>query len=79
MPSPLLAELRALTRDRERLVSNQRDVENQLRAIIETYHPAVLHLFSSLDRDITLAFLRDYPDPEHASRVGPAPAKHSPR
>lgn len=72
VPSPLLAELRALTRDRERLVSNQRDVENQLRAIIETYHPAVLHLFSSLDRDITLAFLRDYPDPEHASRVGAA-------
>ncbi|WP_198955305.1 transposase [Kineosporia sp. R_H_3] len=72
VPSPLLAELRALTRDRERLVWNQRDVENQLRAIVLAYHPAVLHLFSSLDRDITLAFLRDYPTPEHAGRVGPA-------
>lgn len=72
VPSPLLAELRALTRDRERLVWNQRDVENQLRAIVLTFHPGVLHLFSSLDRDISLAFLRDYPTPEHAGRVGTA-------
>jgi transposase len=70
--SPLLAELRALTRDRERLIRNQRDVENQLRAIVAVYHPAVLHLFSSLDRDISLAFLRDYPTPSHAGRLGPA-------
>ncbi len=72
VPSPLLAELRALTRDRERLIFNQRDVENQLRAIVLTFHPAVLQLFSSLDRDITLAFLRDYPTPEQAGRVGAA-------
>ena len=72
VPSPLLAELRALTRDRERLIWNQRDVENQLRAIVQVYHPVVLGLFSSLDRDITLAFLRDYPTPAHAGRVGPA-------
>jgi len=37
-----------------------------------TYHPGVLHLFSSLDRDITLAFLRDYPTPIQAGRVGDA-------
>jgi len=72
VPSPLLAELRALTRDRERLIWNQRDVENQLRAVVQAYHPTVLHLFSSLDRDISLAFLRDYPTPAHAGRVGPA-------
>lgn len=72
VPSPVMSELRALTRDRERLIFNQRDVENQLRAIVQVYHPAVLHLFSSLDRDITLAFLRDYPDPERAGRVGVA-------
>jgi transposase len=72
VPSPLLAELRALTRDRERLIFNQRDVENQLRAIVLAYHPGVLQLFSSLDRDITLAFLRDYPTPGHAARIGAA-------
>jgi len=47
-------------------------VENQLRAIVQVYHPAVLHLFSSLDRDITLAFLRDYPNPAQGGRVGDA-------
>jgi transposase len=72
VPSALLAELRALTRDRERLVWNQRDTENQLRAIVMAYHPAVLELFSSLDRDICLAFLRDYPTPAQAGRVGTA-------
>lgn len=72
VPSPLLAELRALSRDRERLIFNQRDVENQLRAIVQVYHPSALHLFSSLDRDISLAFLRDYPTPMQAGRVGPA-------
>jgi transposase len=45
-------------------------VENQLRAIVVTFHPGVLHLFSSLDRDITLAFLRDHPTPAHSGRVG---------
>ncbi len=70
-PSPLLGELRALTRDRERLIWNQRDVENQLRAVVLAYHPVVLELFSSLDRN-TLALLRDYPTPEQAGRVGPA-------
>jgi len=72
VPSPQLAELRALTRDRERLVWNQRDTENQLRAIVMAYHPAVLELFSSLDRDISLAFLRDYPTPAQAGRIGTA-------
>ncbi|MGW2074934.1 IS110 family transposase [Streptomyces sp. NPDC001953] len=71
VPSPQLAELRAVIRDRERVVWNQRDLKNQLRAILESYHPAVLHLFSSLDRDISLAFLQDYPTPEQARRIGP--------
>ena len=72
VPSPLLAELRALTRDRDRVVANQHDTENQLRALVMAYHPAVLGLFSSLDRDISLAFLRDYPTPAQARRIGTA-------
>ena len=47
-------------------------MENQLRAIVQVYHPGVLHLFSSLDQDIALAFLRDYPTPAHAGRIGSA-------
>lgn len=70
--SETMMQLRAVIRDRERVVWNQRDLENQLRAAMETYYPAPLHVFSSLDRDITLEFIKRYPTPEHASRIGPA-------
>jgi hypothetical protein len=33
------------------IVGMQRAVESRLRATLETYHPAPLHLLSSLDRD----------------------------
>lgn len=69
--SELLMQLRAVIRDRERLVWRQRDLENQLRAVMEAYNPAVLHLFSSLDRDISLQFIKRYPAPEQTARVGP--------
>jgi transposase len=69
VPSPLLAELRALTRDRDRLLETQQATEAQLRAILEAYHPAPARLFSSLDRQIALAFIADYPTPAVASRV----------
>jgi transposase len=71
-PPPLLAELRAVTRDRQRLLYAQQACENQLRAIMDAYHPGPLHLFSTLDRDISLDFITDYPTPEHASRVATA-------
>lgn len=67
--SDTLMQLRATIRDRERVVWNQRDLENQLRATMEAYNPAVLHLFSSLDRDISLEFIRRYPLPAQAARV----------
>lgn len=67
--SSLLAELRAVTRDRQRVLYAQQACESQLRAIMEAYHPAPLHLFSTLDRDISLDFIADYPTPEQASRV----------
>ncbi|WP_281287568.1 IS110 family transposase [Rudaeicoccus suwonensis] len=68
-PSALTAQIAALSRDRERVIVMQRAVESRLRAALEAYHPAPLHLFSSLDRDITLAFIRDYPTPAAAARV----------
>ena len=42
----------------------------RLRAVLEAYHPAPLHLFSSLDRDITLEFIDRLPHPEQAGRIG---------
>jgi hypothetical protein len=68
--SAALAELRALTRDRDRLLESQRRVEAQLHAILDAYHPAPTQLFSSIDRDITLAFIADYPTPQAAARIG---------
>ena len=65
-PTPVLAELTAVSRDRQRILDLQVDTENRLRSIMEAYHPAPLHLFSSLDRDITLAFIRTYPTPAQA-------------
>ena len=59
----------SLSRDRERITLMQRAVESRLRATLEAYHPAPLHLFSSLDRDIALAFIRDNPNPVAASRM----------
>lgn len=68
--SPALAELRALSRDRDRLLETQQRVEAQLHAILDAYHPAPAHLFSSIDRDITLAFITAYPTPQAAARIG---------
>jgi Transposase len=72
IPSPVLAEIRALTRDRDRLLETQQATESQLRAILDAYHPARALLFSSVDRAITLAFIADYPTPHAAAAVGEA-------
>jgi transposase len=69
LPSEGQAELAALVRDRERFVAEHRRLQHQLRAALETYYPAMTHLFSSIDRSITLAFLRRYPDPAAAGRL----------
>ena len=68
-PSAVQAELQALVRDRERFVIEHRRLQHQLRAVLETYYPAATKLFSSLDRAITLAFLRRYPTPAEAERL----------
>lgn len=70
--SPLQAELRAAARHRRQCVETQITVEAQLRETLIAYHPAVASLFSSVDRDATHAFLRDYPTPAAAGRVGEA-------
>ncbi len=46
-----------------------RRVQHQLRAVLLTYYPALPQLFSSLDRAITLAFLRRFPTPHDAERL----------
>ena len=54
VPSPLLAEIKELTRDGDRLLETQQATAHQLRMIVEAYHPAPIRFFSSADRQITL-------------------------
>jgi Transposase len=68
-PSALTAELQAVSRDRQRVVHAKVACESRLRAVLETYHPAPLHLFSELDRNIALEFIRAYPTPDQARRI----------
>lgn len=58
-----------------RVVIAQQVTENRLRAVLEAYHRAPLHLFSTLDRDIALDFVTDYPTPEQASASASAAAE----
>jgi hypothetical protein len=67
--SSLTAELQAVSRDRQRVLHAKVACESRLRAVLETYHPAPLHLFSELDGDISLEFIRAYPTPDQARRV----------
>ena len=53
-PLTLAAELQAVSRDRQRVLHAKVACESRLRAVLETYHPAPLHLFSELDRDISV-------------------------
>jgi transposase len=68
--SDTLAELRSLVRDRRPTLETQQAVEAQLRSTLEAFHPAAARLFSSVDRDIILAFIRTYSTPEQAERLG---------
>jgi transposase len=64
--SPLVQELKALTRDQDNLIHSQTRVVNQLTACLKAYYPVALELFSKLHQPSTLAFLRAYPTPEAA-------------
>jgi transposase len=68
-PSALTAELQAVSRDRQRVLHAKVACESRLRAVLETYYPTPLHLFSALDRDISLEFIRAYPTPDQARRI----------
>ena len=41
--------------------------ENRLRAVLLRYYPAALEVFSSLDAQVTLAFIQEYSLPQAAA------------
>ncbi len=64
--SPLVAELKTLTRDQDALIQTQTRLVNQLTACLKEYYPAALHLFAKLQERSTLVFLQAYPTPQAA-------------
>jgi transposase len=62
--------LKVLTRSREDLVGSRVALANQLRAELEAFWPGAALLFSEIDSAISLAFLKRYPSPMDASRLG---------
>ena len=62
--------LRVLTRAREDLVGTRVALANQLRAELEAFWGGAALLFSEIDSAISLAFLKRYPSPIEASRLG---------
>ncbi len=66
--SPLVAELKALTRDQDGLIQMQTRLVNQLTACLKAYYPVALVLFSKLHQRSTLHFLQAYPTP-HAAQA----------
>jgi transposase len=64
--SPLIAELKALTRDQDSLIQMQTRLVNQLTACLKAYYPVALQLFAKLQQRSTLTFLQAYPTPQDA-------------
>src|SRR5215470_7525857 len=64
--SPLVAELKTLTRDQDGLIQMQTRLVNQLTACLKAYYPVALTLFGKLQQRSTLLFLQAYPTLEEA-------------
>src|SRR6266516_2626714 len=62
----IVQELKALTRDQDRLIQSQTRLVNQLTAYLKAYYPVALTLFSKLHQRSTWLFLQTYPPPEVA-------------
>ncbi len=64
--SPLIAELRVLTRDQDTLIQSQTRLVNQLTACLKAYYPVAVDLFGKLQQPTTLAFLQAFPTLDQA-------------
>jgi transposase len=70
--SPIIQELKLLTRDQGALIQQQTRLVNQLTACLKDYYPLALQIFSKLNQPITLAFLQAFPTMDHLNRAGPS-------
>jgi transposase len=63
--------LRALVRGRDDLVAQRVALANTLRSTLDGFWPGAAAIFVAIDSPIALAFLRRYPTPDSAARLGP--------
>lgn len=68
--SPALKALRALVRTRDDLVAQRVALSNQLRSLLESFWPGAVAIFADIASPIALDFIRRYPSPESATRLG---------
>jgi transposase len=66
LQSPLVEELRELTRDQDHLIELQTHLLNQVTACLKAAYPAALTLCSKLQQRATLLFLQRYPSLQEA-------------
>jgi len=59
--SPLIAEVKLLTRDQDSLIQSQTRLVNQLTACLKAYYPGAVTLFGKLHQPTTLVFLQAFP------------------
>lgn len=57
-------ELKMITRDHHRLVRQKARLLNQLKVTLKEYYPRPLEVFSDLESQIALDFLKQYPTPQ---------------
>jgi transposase len=62
--------LRSLVRGRDDLVATRIGLANQLRSLLQSFWPGAAEVFADVDSPIALAFVKRYPTPEAASRLG---------
>lgn len=68
--SDITRALRVAVRARDDLVATRVQLANQLRSLLERFWPGAARIFSAVEQPITLAFLKAYPTPDHARRLG---------
>lgn len=62
-------ELKLLTRDQHRLVRQKTRLLNQLTTTLKEYYARPLEVFSDLESNIALDFLKQYPTPHELSKL----------
>jgi transposase len=65
-----LKALRSLVRTRDDLVQARMATRNRLQALLDSFWPGPVRIFSDLEAKVAMAFVERYPTPQAAKRLG---------